>query len=62
VSAGGGSAEDCGAGGVEVEAEVDVGVAGGGAADMVWKYLGVADDFMTQRKWRQQLVEEMWWE
>ena len=38
---GGGSADDCGAGGVEVEAE-----AGGGAADMVWKYVGVAEDFM----------------
>jgi hypothetical protein len=32
ASAGGGSAEDCGAGGVEFEVEV-----GGGASDMVWK-------------------------
>jgi hypothetical protein len=55
---GGGSAEDCGAGGVEVEAEVEVG--GGGAADMVWKYLGVADDFIVQRERRQHSAEEMW--
>ena len=34
ASAGGGSADDCGAGGVGVVVEIE---GGGGASDMVWK-------------------------